>query len=223
MLSVTSDIYSQGLRAPGLLITRNKMATKSTKLSSVNVMLSNIGQAPATTLDSTNPQVSLATLILDQVSTDVQTEGWVFNTEQDYPFYPDSITKEIAIPKNVLRLDNPQSYDVQTVIRQGKLYNKVTHSYKWDKLQNLDVTWLFDYEDLPEAAKQYITTRAANLFAMRATGSTEIAKYSEREEANARAALIEYECNQGDYSVFSDGTGVNPLRSYRPVSALWRY
>ena len=113
--------------------------------------------------------------------------------------------------------------DYNVVIRGGKLYDRNDHSFKWDKTQYLTVTWLFDFDDLPEAAKQYITTRASNLFAMRATGSTEVAKYSEREEANARAALMEYECNQGDYSVFSDGSGVNPLRTFRPVSALWRY
>ena len=199
------------------------MASKQSKLQAVNVILSNIGQAPTTTLDTTNPQVSLATLILEQVSSDVQAEGWVFNTEQNYPFTPDSTTGEIVVPKNVIQIDQPWGTDYNVVIRGGKLYDRNDHSFKWDKTQYLTVTWLFDFDDLPEAAKQYITTRASNLFAMRATGSTEVAKYSEREEANARAALMEYECNQGDYSVFSDGSGVNPLRTFRPVSALWRY
>ena len=199
------------------------MASKQTKLAAVNVMLSNIGQAPTTTLDSTNPQVNLAELILDQVSSDVQSEGWVFNTEKDYPFTPDSTTNEIAIPTNVLQIDQPWGTDYSVVIRQNKLYDKLAHSYKWDKTQYLCVLWLFDFDDLPEAAKQYITTRAANLFAMRATGSTEIARYSEREEANARAALMEYETQQGDYSIFSAGMDENPLRSFRPVDTIWRY
>ena len=68
-----------------------------------------------------------------------------------------------------------------------------------------------------------MTIRAANLFAMRMTGSAEVAKYSEREEAQARASLIEYECNQGDYNVFTDGTDVNPMRTYRPADSVWRY
>lgn len=199
------------------------MATKQSKLQAVNVILSNIGQAPTTTLDTTNPQVSLAELILDQVSSDVQSEGWVFNTERDYPFTPDMDTQEIAVPENVIQIDQPWGTDYDVVIRGGKLYDRNEHSFKWDKAQYLTVTWLFDFQELPEAAKQYITSRAANLYAMRATGSAEVAKYSEREEANARAALLEYECNQGDYSVFSDGSGVNPLRTFRPVSALWRY
>ena len=199
------------------------MAHKTSKLQAVNVILSNIGQAPTTTLDTTNPQVSLAALILEQVSSDVQSEGWVFNTEQNYPFTPDMNSGEIVVPDNVLQIDQPWGTDYNVVIRGGRLYDRNEHSFKWDETQYLTITWLFDFDDLPEAAKQYILTRASNLFAMRATGSTEVAKYSEREEANARAALMEYECNQGDYSVFSDGSGVNPLRTFRPVSAIWRY
>lgn len=199
------------------------MASKQTKLDAVNILISNIGQAPTTTLQTTNPQVNLAELVLDEVSSKVQTEGWVFNTERNYPFTPDAVTGEIPIPENVLRIDQPWGTDYNVVIRGGKLYDRNEHSFVWDKQQYLNVTWLFDFEDLPEAAKEYITIRAANLFAMRATGSTEIAKYSEKEEGIARAALMNYECQQGDYNVFSDGADVNPLRTYRPVSALWRY
>ena len=199
------------------------MASKQTKLNAVNILISNIGQAPTTTLQTTNPQVNLAELVLDEVSNKVQTEGWVFNTERDYPFTPDSVTGEITVPENVLRIDQPWDTGYNVVIRAGKLYDRNEHSFVWDSQQCLNVTWLFDFEDLPEAAKEYITIRAANLFAMRATGSTEIAKYSQNEESIARAALMNYECQQGDYNVFSDGADVNPLRTYRPVSALWRY
>ena len=199
------------------------MASKTTKLQAVNQILSNIGQAPATTLNTTNPQVSLASDLIDQVSTDVQSEGWVFNTERNYPFTPDNNTGEIGIPANVLQIDCEWGTEYNVVIRSGKLYDRNAHSFKWDQKQHLKVTWLFDFEDLPEAAKQYITIRAANLFAMRMTGSTEVAKYSEREEMNARASLLEYECNQGDYNVFSNGSDVNPMRTYRPANAIWRY
>lgn len=199
------------------------MATKTTKLQAVNQIISNIGQAPATTLETTNPQVSLAADLIDQVSTDVQSEGWVFNTERNYPFTPDAVTKEIVIPNNIIQVDLEWGSEYDVVVRSGKLYDRLDHTFQWEKKQMLKVTWLFDFEDLPEAAKQYITIRAANLFAMRMTGSAEVAKYSEREEMNARAALLEYECNQGDYNVFSDGADINPMRTYRPSSVLWRY
>ena len=199
------------------------MASKITELSAVNQLLANIGQAPATNLNSTNPQVSLAANQLKQINNDVQTEGWVFNTEQNYPFMPDT-SGHIIIPGNVLKLDLPNGVSgAQPVIRSGKLYDKISHSYKWEGVQKLDVVWLFDFADVPESAKQYITLRAANLFAMRMTGSLEVAKYAEREEANARAALIEYECNQGGYNIFSAGYGVSPVRTSNPINTILRF
>jgi hypothetical protein len=199
------------------------MASKITELSAVNQLLANIGQAPTTSLNSTNPQISLAQNQLAQINNDVQTEGWVFNTEQNYPFMPD-IDGHIVIPSTVLRLDTPPNAgSAQPVIRGGKLYDKIAHSYIWSGVQEFDVVWLFDFADLPEAAKQYITLRASNLFAMRMTGSLEVAKYAEREEAAARAALLEYECNQGGYNIFSAGYGVSPVRTSNPINTILRF
>lgn len=197
--------------------------TKTTKLQAVNTLLSNIGQAPTLTLDTTNPQVSMAERVLDGVSNDVQAEGWIFNSEPGYPFHPDAETYYINVPDSVLRLDAPRGTMLDVVIRNQRLYDRIVHTDKWRCTQYLDVVWNLSWEDVPEACRQYILIRAANLFAMRATGSTEVAKYSEREEANARAALMEYETQQGDYSIFSNGQGMNPLRSYQPLDTIWRY
>ena len=57
------------------------MAISHTKLEAVNVLLSNIGQVPVTSLDRPNPAVQLAEGILEEVNHAVQQEGWVFNTE----------------------------------------------------------------------------------------------------------------------------------------------
>ena len=141
------------------------MASKLTKLNAVNIVLSNIGMAPVTTIDNDNPMVSMASNIIDEVSLSVQSEGWVFNTERDYPFTPDPTTKEIEIPNNVLALDTDYSQTEDVIIRSGKLYDKRSHSYKFDKDQELNVVWGFDFDDIPEAFKSYIAMRYAYLFA----------------------------------------------------------
>jgi len=197
------------------------MATKLTKLGAVNIVLSNIGMAPVSTIDNDNPMVSMASNIIDEVSLSLQSEGWVFNTEKGYPFTPDP-NSEIVIPENVLSLDTNDFQEQNPIIRQGKLYDKRRHSYEFDGKQELDVVWLFDFEDIPEAFKVYITMRSANLFAGRAVGSAEQVKFGEREEAQARAAMIEYECSQGDYNMLSSSTGRN-YRTFRPIDASLRY
>ena len=109
------------------------------------------------------------------------------------------------------------------VIRGGKLYNKTDHTYTFDDAIALDVVWLFNFDDLPEAFKQYITIRAANIFAGRSVGSSEAVKFGEREELLARASAIEYDTSQGDYSIFDDYDGNQTYQSYLPINTISRY
>ena len=197
------------------------MAKKLDELGAVNIVLSNIGMAPVTRVDNNNPMVSMAANLIDEVSTSVQSEGWVFNTERGYPFTPNP-DGEIDIPENVMSIDTSYAQEQNVIIRQGKLYDKRSHSYKFKGQQELNVVWLFDFNDLPEAFKNYITMRAANLFAGRAVGSAEQVKFGEREEMQARAAMIEYETQQGDYNMLGTIDGKNH-RTYRPVMASIRY
>lgn len=165
--------------------------------------------------------VSTAEGILDEVCLQVQSEGWVFNTEQDYPFTPDN-NGNISIPDNVLRLDQVPWANTNVINRGGKLYDKLAHTNVFNETLYLDVVWYFDFVDLPEAFKQYIAIRAANLFAGRAVGSQEAVKYSATEESNARAACIEYETQQGDYNIFNDNAGLTEFISYLPNKAVRR-
>jgi len=194
------------------------MATKLTELSAINIMLSNIGQAPVTSVDSTNPMVGLAKSILDEVSNAVQSEGWVFNTENHYPFSPSN--GSITIPPNVLSFDISKYSQKKVVLRYGKLYDKEKHENVNEDVE-LDIVWLFSFTDLPEAFKHYIAIRAANLFAGRSIGSQEAVKYSEREEAYARASAIEYETQQGDYSMLSNHEG-EQIQTYSPFNTIHR-
>ena len=196
---------------------------KATRLAAVNTIISNIGQAPVTNLESGNPLVEMAEQILDEVTRAVLAEGWEFNTERHYPFTPNS-TNEIVIPDNVLTLDTKSGSAKQTIIRNGKLYDRVKHSYIFSESVDLDVTWLFDFAELPEAFKNYITIRAANVFAGRSVGSQEAVTFGQREETIARATLLEYDTQQGDYTMFQDYEGGSEYSrsAYLPVNVFNR-
>ena len=199
------------------------MASKTTKLEAVNRILSNIGQSPVTVLDSGNPLVEMAELILDEVSSAVQSEGWIYNSEYQYPFVPDS-NGFIVIPENVLALDSSAKSggDVFLIIRQGKLYDKAAHSFVFSGTQKLDVLWLFDFEDVPEAFREYITIRAANVFAGRSVGSQEAVAFGQREEVLARATAIEYDTQQGDYNIFQNRDGYTTMRTFSTYQSILR-
>lgn len=198
------------------------MALKTTKLTAVNRILSNIGQSPTTDLTTGNPLIEMAEVVLEEINVAVQSEGWVFNSEYSYPFTPNS-DNNIVVPDNVLSLDSNGRTDSFLVIRNGKLYDKATHSYTFEGIQKLDVTWLFDFEELPEAAKEYITIRAGNVFAGRSVGSTEAVAFGQREEVMSRATLMEYDTQQGDYSVFNTNDGFTQYNSYNPINTLRGY
>ena len=197
----------------------------STELDAVNQILSSVGQAPVTTLDLQNPEVAIVLNTLREVNRQVQAEGWIFNTERHYELTPDSVTNEIVYPYNLLQIDTNNErhraeYDV--VRRNGKLYDRQNHTYTFTDSIYADVVWYFDFTDVPPAIQAYITARAARMCATKMIGDQEINKLLAEQEGQTRAAAIEYDCNQGDYSMFGFRDGQNYYNSYQPFQALMR-
>ena len=197
----------------------------STELDAVNQILSSVGQAPVTTLDLQNPEVAIVLTTLREVNKQVQAEGWNYNVERGYEFTPDSTTKHIAYPTNVLQLDTTKSKhrdDFDPVRRDGKFYDRLKHTYEWDNVIEADVTWLFEFEDVPPAIQLYITARAARLAANKMVGDTTLFQLLQEQELQTRAAALEYDCNQADYSIFGWQDGKNYYNNYQPYNALIR-
>ena len=197
----------------------------STELDAVNQILGSVGQAPVTTLDLQNPEVAIVLNTLREVNRQVQSEGWIFNTERHYEMTPDSDTNTIQYPYNVLQMDaNVEDHknDVDLVRRDGKLYDRLNHTYTFTEPVQVDVTWYFDFTDVPPPVQMYIVARAARMSATKMIGDQEINKLLAEQEVQTRAAAMEYECNQGDYSMFGFKDGQNYYPSYQPYQALMR-
>ena len=193
-----------------------------TELSSVNSILGAIGQSPVTRLYEKvkneltyiNPEISFVHQLLMETTVDVQNEGWVYNREDNYKLTPDS-NNEIKIPANVLRMDVSEGQivrDTDVVRRDGKLYDKLNHTYEFSTPLYFDITWIFPFEDLPSVFKRYITFRASVRAAIQLVANSELVNLLTKQDEMARAAVMEYECNQGDYTFF----GTPPYTAYRP-------
>ena len=194
------------------------------ELPAVNQILAACGQAPVTSLDQTNPDVAIAYDTLLETSREVQSEGWSFNKEAHYPMTPDS-NNEIKIPNNVLQIDLSISSasDKNAIRKNGKLYDKEHHTSQWtDGAVDCDITWLFDWVDLPRPIQDYITCRAATKTSSRIVGDQSQYQMLQQNEAYKRAMALEYETNQGDYSFFGKPDGSAPYVSYEPYKALMR-
>ena len=196
------------------------------ELKAVNEILASVGQAPVTTLEQTNPDVAIADITLQEVSREVQAEGWAFNREYTYPFPVDQ-NQHVNIPNNVLRLDLSEhvwQYGCMDVVRRdGKLYDKNAHTYEFqDNIVYCDVVWEFDWLDLPPPVQQYIVARASTIVSQRVVGDNTLYQMLQQKEGMCRASAMEYECAQGDYTYFGHPQGQNYYTSYQPYHALYR-
>ena len=196
------------------------------ELPAVNQILQSCGQAPVTTLDQTNPDVAIAYQTLLEVSREVQAEGWTFNKENNFEFVPNT-DNEVLIPANILQIDLsdvPANVEYKASRRSGKLYDPVHHTYKWTGFTKLecDVVWLFDWVDLPQPIKDFISSRAATIVSSRIVGDANQYQILQQKEAYTRAMAMEYECNQGDYTYFGHAGDTNQYISFQPYKALTR-
>ena len=109
-----------------------------------------------------NPEVAFIMQLLRETNIEVQSEGWVFNTEEHVEFSPTN--NKIPIPSNVLRLDVHDDFHVRTtnvVKRGGFLYDRIRHSDQFTDAVSCDVVYLWVFEDLPQPFKRYIVQKAS--------------------------------------------------------------
>jgi len=208
-----------------------------TELSAVNAILGAIGQAPVTNLgnvvDATgaqipgvsaydNPEIAFIYNLLRDATVDVQSEGWHFNTEKHVPFTPDS-NKQILIGDDIIRIDVTDPWAKKTtnvVRRKGKLYNKMTHKDNdWEGEILLDVVRLYPFEELPIPFRRFITYRASRLAATQLVANPQLVQLLGAQEQQARASLMEYECNQGNHSMFNFPEN-STYQTYQPWTTL---
>ena len=174
----------------------------------------------------TNPDVAIALNTLREVSREVQSEGWSFNKEYDYPITPDA-SNEVLIANNILQMDLNKSYtqnmDRDSINREGKLYDKTAHSFTWtDATLYVDIIWYFDWPSIPTVIQSFIIARAAAIVSSRIIGDPNQYQMLIQNEAFAKSTALEYECNQGDYTFFGSPKGGNFYQSYQPFHTLQR-
>ena len=202
----------------------------NTELSAVNSILGSIGQSPITQLKdpttgaiaNANPEIQFIYNLLRDANIDTQVEGWHFNRERHVEFTPDSTTNKIAISNDVVKLDltdNWSTREYNFIRRGGFLYDKLTHTDEFpdiDKIE-LDVTKVYAFEDTPPVFRRYVTYRASRMAATQLVANPQLVRLLGAQEALARAALMEYECNQGNHSMmgFPDDTVYTTYEPWR--------
>ena len=195
------------LRAPFFLFMASTTTDNETELSAVNSILGAIGQSPVTSIVKDNPEIGFIYNLLRDANVDVQAEGWHFNTERHVTYTPDSVTGKIAIGNDILQMDVTDGWkkrEFDVVRRNGYLYDKYDHTDDWSDTTEilLDIVKLFSFQDIPIIFRRYIVYRAARVAASQLVVNPQLVQLITQQEQLTRAACMEYECNQGNHSMF---------------------
>ena len=180
--------------------------TRTSELEAVNTILSTIGESPLNTLSGSLPvDGTIAKNVLSEVSREVQSQGWHFNTHYKVSLSRDTDNK-IPLATNVrVEIDPRQyskvSYDI--VQRNNFLYNLAKNEDTFDtNFKDATAVYLLPFDEIPEQAKRYITIRSARIFHDRTLGANTIHKFSQEDEAKSLSILKQAESHTGDYSIF---------------------
>lgn len=189
--------------------------SRITELKAINSMLSVIGEAPVNQAENTgNVDAVMAKQILDEVSLDVQTRGWHFNTDRNFPLAPNT-SGEITLSPDILAVDTVGADAGLDVVQRGaRLYDAGNHTYFFSQPLKVDIIRLLSFNDLPPAAQNYITIRAARIFQDRVIGSQTLNGFNEKDELRAFVTLRNAEAEAGDYRVTNNTFVASMLRRF---------
>lgn len=208
----------------------------TTELEAVNAMLSAIGEAPITDVDTaTQTDATNAIAILRGTARAVQSEPWRFNTEFGYELAPSATMewtdaygvstlnifkappKLISFNMTAVAWQQGSSF-TDAVQRPSRLYTEGDPAAPalvfYDRTLNrdgwvndylyIDPIWGFDFEEIPQSARDYITTRAARQFIQSAVGSDTLVGFTERDEFLALRTLKRDQGRVDSYNIFAN-------------------
>jgi hypothetical protein len=188
----------------------------TSELEAVNLLLWAADEAPVQTLSQPGHlPLSLAKAALDETSRVVQSMGWSFNSEDEYPLVR-TVDGRIPLAPNMLSVDVDDKFTrVKPVQRGNTLYDRKAHSYVFDEDLTGTALFLLPWDELPQQARQYIAVRASRLFQARMQTGEVSYKLSEADEVHALASLQSFEADSADANFLTDSHSVASVLMYR--------
>ena len=177
--------------------------TPTTELQAINIMLSVIGEAPVNSITgTTSVDVSTAKNLLDETSMSVQSQGWHFNTHENYKNLALDQDSKIPLPSNCVKADASKNFRyINVTLRNGFLYNLETHTDVFTTVPEVDLVLVQQFEKLPEYARQYITQKASRRFASRFLGDAQIVQLIGQDENEALMAFHQADSKETDVNM----------------------
>ena len=206
-----------------------------TELEAVNTILATIGESPVTSLTQTANAITdsaLAKRTLDEISTDVQSEGWSWNTQRSVKIEANA-QNVYVVPASTLSVQfSPNDYPTSPYVLRGlRIYDCYRQRFDFGAVNNQEDLWAaqviqkLDWTDLPHAAQQYIMVRAARIFSDRYVASSVVFTYTVADEDQARTLLIRAEeSTLNNNLLWGNDRGAGQGNGYVPaIGTLYRH
>jgi hypothetical protein len=169
-------------------------------LTAMNACLSGVSLSPVSDENDSDLDASQARTTIERISREIQQRGWYFNEEPNWNMAPDSSTGQIVAPANALSMiTEGQSRGLQLVMRAGKIYDMINHTYDLTDIANYEVggvltiqmtfTIYLEFNDLPPTAQKAIMYTARRQFAQDLEVDDSRWKFQKQEEVDAMYAL----------------------------------
>jgi hypothetical protein len=185
------------------------MAAASTELESVNRMLLTVGSLPAAATTDQRPDVIMALNLLQEIDRQVQSKGHHFNTRYNVvfsesggqiPIATDVFSVSESSGEDSPRRTLPHSEDFS--IRNLFLYDAINDTDAFTADVTLNAVYRIPYEELPQYAREYITSRAAGQLHEMMKGVRSASAVDN--EQSSRATFIQEEANRSDANFFNN-------------------
>lgn len=184
-------------------------------LDAINAMLRSIGESPISTLEEGDVDAQSAIGTLNQVSREVQGEGWHFNTDIGLKILPAADTGYVRLPANTLKVKQlwyeHRRHCSDLVLRGLRAYDRRRHTFVLDRPVIVDIVTMQSFEDLPQYARTYITVKAVRRFSSDETASDSTYRFTKDDEDEARVRLEQAEGDDQNANLKQDSPFINNI------------
>ena len=182
----------------------------TSELEAVNQMLAIIGESPVNSLENSGvTDANVAHALLSYCSREAQIVGWHWNTEKNFPLTPNQ-EGNLMLPFNTLKVDTSgNSAGLDLVQRGNRLYDRVNHTFQFKNgVVTVELVLCLPFDQMPEAARAYVTIRAARQFQERVMGSATTQSFNAQDEYRAMAVLRDAEAETADHNILTGNWSV---------------
>jgi hypothetical protein len=182
-------------------------------LEATNLVLQAAEHAPVQAIPAAgNRAAADAQEALMQASRTLQSRGWVFNTEYEFPL-PRATDGTVPLPGNLLRLDVDDEFKYQSdpVQRGASLYDRKNRTSSFTRDLKGTVVLLLDWDQLPQPMRYAISLMAARVMQGRYPVSADTYRYTEADVQAAMLGLSDLEADSGDHNMLRDSWSVSSI------------